>query len=64
MEDLYNHINPDTNRHAPLISTELITLIREHKDKLNSVLIYDRFVASCSVNFLFLFSFSSRIWIP
>ncbi|KAL5269020.1 hypothetical protein ACHWQZ_G002745 [Mnemiopsis leidyi] len=42
MEDLYNHINPDTNRHAPLISTELITLIREHKDKLNSVLIYDR----------------------
>ncbi|XP_063684532.1 ribonucleoside-diphosphate reductase large subunit-like isoform X2 [Bolinopsis microptera] len=42
MEDLYNHINPDTNRHAPLISTELINLIRANKDTLNSVLIYDR----------------------
>lgn len=44
MEDLHNHINPDTNRHAPLISTELYNLIMEHKDLLNSVLIYDRWL--------------------
>ena len=56
MEDLYNHINPDTNRHAPLISLDLINLIRKNKEQLNSVVIYDRYEAYS----LFL-SFSSSL---
>lgn len=42
MEDLYAHINPDTSRHAPLISKPLIDLIRKHKARLNSSIIFDR----------------------
>ncbi len=42
MEDLYNYIDPKTNEKAGLISDETHKIIQEHKDRINSAIIYDR----------------------
>jgi len=42
MADLYNWINPKTEKHSPMISKELHETIKENADKLNSAIIYDR----------------------
>jgi len=42
MEGLYNYIDPKTGEKAGLISEETIKVIRDHADRLNSSIIYDR----------------------
>ncbi len=42
MIDLYEYIDPKTGTKAGLIAKELIDLIEKHKEKLDSVIIYDR----------------------
>ncbi|HKK88717.1 MAG TPA: ribonucleoside-diphosphate reductase subunit alpha [Saprospiraceae bacterium] len=42
MEVLYNYIDPKTGENAGLISEETVEVIRKNKDKLDSVIIYDR----------------------
>ncbi|XP_048776929.1 ribonucleoside-diphosphate reductase large subunit-like [Ostrea edulis] len=42
MDDLYNWINPKTNQHSPMISSEIHSIIMNNADRLNSALIYDR----------------------
>lgn len=42
MEVLYNYIDPKTGDNAGLISDETMKVIHENKDKLDSVIIYDR----------------------
>ncbi|RZS98999.1 ribonucleoside-diphosphate reductase subunit alpha [Aquimarina brevivitae] len=40
--DLYEYVNPRTNKKAPLISDEVYDVVMEHKDKLDSTIIYNR----------------------
>ncbi|ASK51250.1 Ribonucleotide reductase large subunit [Eptesipox virus] len=40
--DLYNYINPYTNKHAPMVSETVYNIVMENKDILNSSIIYDR----------------------
>ncbi|XP_037122852.1 ribonucleoside-diphosphate reductase large subunit [Syngnathus acus] len=42
MEDLFNYVNPLNRRHSPMISKETLDVVMEHKDRLNSAIIYDR----------------------
>ncbi|XP_074649624.1 ribonucleoside-diphosphate reductase large subunit-like [Tubulanus polymorphus] len=42
MDDLYNWVNPKTNKHSPMISKKLHDLVVANADRLNSVVIYDR----------------------
>uniref|UniRef100_UPI00398ED33F ribonucleoside-diphosphate reductase large subunit isoform X1 n=2 Tax=Pristiophorus japonicus TaxID=55135 RepID=UPI00398ED33F len=42
MEDLYHYVNPLNNHHSPMISKETLDIVLEHKDRLNSAIIYDR----------------------
>lgn len=42
MEVLYNYIDPKTNQQAGLISEDIINIIRENKERLDSAIIYDR----------------------
>ncbi|HRI01288.1 MAG TPA: ribonucleoside-diphosphate reductase subunit alpha [Saprospiraceae bacterium] len=42
MEALYSYIDPYTNQRAGLISDECIDVVRQHADKLDSSIIYDR----------------------
>lgn len=42
MEDLYTYIDPMTGEKAGLISDELIKVVREHGDTIDSAIIYDR----------------------
>lgn len=42
MEILYNYIDPITNKKAGLISDEIIEVIRQNADRLDSAIIYDR----------------------
>ncbi|MEL6926934.1 MAG: ribonucleotide reductase N-terminal alpha domain-containing protein, partial [Bacteroidota bacterium] len=42
MEALYSYIDPKTGDSAGLIGDDTIKLIRKHKDRLNSAIIYDR----------------------
>ncbi|MCB0705678.1 MAG: ribonucleoside-diphosphate reductase subunit alpha [Saprospiraceae bacterium] len=42
MEELFKYIDPKTGESAGLISDETIALIRKHKPRLNSAIIYDR----------------------
>ena len=42
MEALYKYIDPKTNDRAGLISDETIEVIRQHKDLIDSSIIYDR----------------------
>lgn len=40
--DLYHWINPSTGKHAPMISKKVYDIVMEHKDLLNSTIVYDR----------------------
>ncbi len=42
MKDLYEYIDPKTGQKAGLISEEIFNIIWEHKNKLDSTIIYDR----------------------
>ncbi|CAO3703011.1 unnamed protein product [Rhizopus stolonifer] len=42
IEDLYNYVNPKTNKHSPMISDVTYQVVQEHADRLNSAIIYDR----------------------
>ena len=42
MEDLYNYINPRTEKKAPLLSDEVYKIIKKNADKLDSSIIYNR----------------------
>ncbi|XP_033742673.1 ribonucleoside-diphosphate reductase large subunit-like [Pecten maximus] len=42
MNDLFNWINPKTNKHSPMISPKTHKIIMDNSDRLNSALIYDR----------------------
>ena len=42
MHDLYTYVNPRTGKNAPLLSDEVYNVIMEHKDKLDSTIIYNR----------------------
>lgn len=42
MTDLYDYINPKTGKHSPMISKELMDIINDNADQLNSAIIYDR----------------------
>ena len=42
MKDLYEYVNPRTNRKAPLLSDEVYNVISEHSDRLDSTIIYNR----------------------
>ncbi|KAH3677128.1 hypothetical protein WICMUC_001883 [Wickerhamomyces mucosus] len=42
VEELYNYINPKTEKHAPMLSKETYDIVQEFKDELNSAIVYDR----------------------
>ncbi|EDO14542.1 hypothetical protein Kpol_259p5 [Vanderwaltozyma polyspora DSM 70294] len=42
VDDLYHYINPENSKHAPLVSEEVYNIVMEHKDELNSAIVYDR----------------------
>ncbi|CAL9730855.1 ribonucleoside-diphosphate reductase large chain 2 [Monosporozyma unispora] len=42
ISDLYHWVNPSTGKHAPMISKRVYDIVMEHKDLLNSTIVYDR----------------------
>ena len=42
MRDLYKYIDPKTGKEASLIAEDVMTIINEHADLLDSTIIYDR----------------------
>lgn len=42
IEQLYNNINPQTDKHSPLISKEVLEITKKYKNELDSCIIYDR----------------------
>ncbi|RRO15891.1 ribonucleoside-diphosphate reductase subunit alpha [Flavobacteriaceae bacterium 14752] len=42
MTDLYEYVNPHTGKKAPLLSDEVYQVVQEHKDTLDSHIIYSR----------------------
>ncbi|AOP31551.1 ribonucleotide reductase large subunit [Skunkpox virus] len=42
MEDLFNYVNPKNGIRSPIISTTVMDIVTKYKDKLNSVIIYER----------------------
>ena len=42
VEILHTHIHPKTGQPSPLVSDKLYGIVQEHKDTLNSAIIYDR----------------------
>ena len=42
MTDLYEYVNPITNKQAPLLADDIYEIIQEHKEVLDSTIIYDR----------------------
>lgn len=42
MTDLYEYVNPRTGEKAPLLSDEVYQVVQEHKDILDSTIIYNR----------------------
>ncbi|ABD97642.1 ribonucleotide reductase large subunit [Taterapox virus] len=42
MEDLFNYVNPKNGKHFPIISSITMDVVNKYKDKLNSVIIYER----------------------
>ena len=42
MRDLYNYIDPKTGKKAPLVADDVMEVINEHADLLDSTIIYDR----------------------
>jgi len=65
MTDLYNYVNPNTNKHAPLISKQLFDVIQANSDRVNSAIVYDRdysynyfgfkTVEKCDLKYFFIF---------
>ncbi|AET39381.1 ribonucleotide-diphosphate reductase subunit RNR3 Ecym_4318 [Eremothecium cymbalariae DBVPG len=42
ISDLYHYINPKNGLKSPMISDEVYEIVMEHKDELNSAILYDR----------------------
>ena len=42
MTDLYNYVNPRTEKKAPLLSDEVYEIIQKNKEVLDSSIIYNR----------------------
>jgi len=42
MTELYEYVNPITNQQAPLLADDVYEIIQEHKEVLDSTIIYDR----------------------
>lgn len=42
MEDLYNYINPKTKTHTPMVSEELIDIVRKNRDRIDSEISNER----------------------
>lgn len=42
VEDLYHYVNPRNDKHSPMISEEVYNIVQEHKEELNSAIVYDR----------------------
>lgn len=42
VSDLYHYVNPKNGIHSPMISQEVYDIVQEHKDELNSAIVYDR----------------------
>lgn len=42
VSDLYHYVNPKNGIHSPMISKEVYGIVMEHKDELNSAIVYDR----------------------
>ena len=42
MEDLYNYVNPRTNKKDPLLSDEVYNVIKKNAEKVDSTIIYNR----------------------
>ncbi|SNB53915.1 CPXV083 protein [Cowpox virus] len=42
MEDLFNYVNHKNGKHSPIISSITMDVVNKYKDKLNSVIIYER----------------------
>ncbi|CAB54658.1 L4L protein [Variola minor virus] len=42
MKDLFNYVNPKNGKHSPIISSITMDVVNKYKDKLNSVIIYER----------------------
>jgi ribonucleoside-diphosphate reductase subunit M1 len=40
--DLYEYTNPHNGKHSPMVSKELLDIVMENADRLNSAIIYDR----------------------
>jgi len=41
-DDLYNWVNPKTQKRSPMISDKIYNIIKDNADRLNSAIIYDR----------------------
>ncbi|KRX90605.1 Ribonucleoside-diphosphate reductase large subunit [Trichinella pseudospiralis] len=42
IDDLYQWINPNTNKHSPMISSKVHQIIQANSQRLNSAIVYDR----------------------
>ncbi|MGL4583822.1 MAG: ribonucleoside-diphosphate reductase subunit alpha [Flavobacterium sp.] len=42
VDDLYRYVNPRTNQEAPLIADDVYAVIKEHAERLDSTIIYQR----------------------
>ncbi|KAF9738463.1 ribonucleotide-diphosphate reductase subunit rnr1 [Paraphaeosphaeria minitans] len=42
IQDLHDYINPKNDKHQPMISDEVYTIIQNHAEELNSAIVYDR----------------------
>lgn len=42
VEDLYNYVDPKTQEHAPLVSEELLEVVKNNYKKIESMIIHDR----------------------
>ncbi|QLL32336.1 hypothetical protein HG536_0C05050 [Torulaspora globosa] len=42
ISDLYHYVNPKNGVHSPMISKEVLDIVLENKDELNSAIVYDR----------------------
>ena len=42
IQDFYHYVNPKTGQASPLISDDVYQVVQQHKDLLNSTIIYDR----------------------
>ena len=42
MKDLYDYVNPKNNKHSPVVSEDLINVIKKNSSKINSYIDYNR----------------------